>query len=123
MKFLQDLGLLNDIVKNADIILNPDNWEIVEIQTADHTCGDEVQPYHSDRENLGRIYSQRKMELNDYHGTMAWDMSSKIFESGFGVTYDGQVLGTKSDYQSKIKWARGKTKAAPANQRALIQKN
>ena len=82
IKFLQDLGLLNDISKNSEIILNPDNWEIVEIQTVDHTCRDEVQPYHSDRENFGKIYSQQKMELNDHHGTMAWDMASKIFESG-----------------------------------------
>ena len=82
IKFLQDLGLLNDILGNAEIILNPDNWEIVEIRTADHTCGDEVDAYNSDRENFGRLYCKQKMELNDHHGTMAWDMVSKIFESG-----------------------------------------
>ena len=38
VKFLKDYALLNDLEANQAIILNPDNWELIEFQSPPHTC-------------------------------------------------------------------------------------
>ena len=50
VKFLREYALLDDLEANADIILNPDNWELVELLSPPHTCNCPVEPIYSEGE-------------------------------------------------------------------------
>ena len=80
MKFLKDVGLLQDLRANWDEIRNPDNWDVVGFSNCRHICEDPVEPYFSDRVNIGREYAEEKLGTNDHCGKQAWKTGEKIKE-------------------------------------------
>ena len=113
---------MNDLQANEAIILNRHNWVVVELKTFPHTCECPQEPYFSDRENFGRKFKERKEQISDHGGTIAWKMVCIEFQSGYGEDFDGTIMQNPMDYRSKIDWARGKSKAAPSNVNARTSK-
>ena len=122
VKFLREHTLLDDLEANQAIVLNPDNWEIIEFQSPPHTCDSPEEPFYSERENFGRRLVYWKQTINDHGGGTAWKMTAAEFASGYGITFDGQMIGTSMDHRAKTDYARGKTKAAPSNVNAITSK-
>ena len=81
VKFLREYALLDDLEANADIILNPDNWELVELLSPPHTCNCPVEPIYSEREHFRRRLVFWKKAINDYREVTAWKMPAKKFVS------------------------------------------
>ena len=71
VKFLRDYAQLNDLEANQAIILNPDNWELIEFQSPPHTCNSAEDEFYSERENFGRRFVYWKQQINDHGGDTA----------------------------------------------------
>ena len=88
VKFLREHTLLDDLETNQAIVLNADNWELIDFLSPPHTCGySSEEPFYSERENFGRRLVYWKQTINDHGGDMAWKMTAAEFASGYGITF------------------------------------